>query len=338
MKFSSHIAQNCRRLKSRQCKNVYNIARSSTSYSLRSKQSTLSRSLPRGTWDSHMHVVDPQNFPLDVDAQYTPHPHTLVDAKAFYSALGIKNMVFVQPSIYGNDNSCMLEALKEVGPSRGRAIVGIDPKTTSIETLQEWHGLGVRGARLNFVSVGRELSEIELHREIESYVALLEPLDWVLELFIPMKQLVALEKILPSLDDPFVCIDHFGWPNLPAYDPSRPLDPYSLDGFESLTRLLQRNAWVKLSAPYRLSKDPEIRDLGVIARELIKDHRERVIYATDWPHTRFDNIDPVPFIEKCFEWCADDERRVEKLFRENALELWGAHVVDEDPRPPEKNR
>lgn len=270
-----------------------------------------------------MHVVDPDNFPLDANAQYKPHPHTLADAKAFYSPLGIKNMVFVQPSIYGNDNSCMLEALKKVGPTHGRAIVGIDPTTTSLDTLQEWHSLGVRGARLNFVSVGRELSEVELHKELESYVTLLEPLDWVLELFIPMKQLVALERILPSLEDPAICIDHFGWPTLPPYDPSRQLDPYSLAGFESLTRLLKRNAWVKLSAPYRLSKDSQMSDLGAIGRELIKNHRERVIYATDWPHTRYDNIDPVPFIEKCFDWCGDDERRVEMLFRENAAELWG---------------
>lgn len=270
-----------------------------------------------------MHVVDPDNFPLDANAQYKPHPHTLADAKAFYSPLGIKNMVFVQPSIYGNDNSCMLEALKKVGPRHGRAIVGIDPTTTSLDTLQEWHSLGVRGARLNFVSVGRELSEVELHKELESYVTLLEPLNWVLELFTPMKQLVALERILPSLDDPAICIDHFGWPTLPPYDPSRQLDPYSLAGFESLTRLLKRNAWVKLSAPYRLSKDSQMSDLGAIGRELIKNHRERVIYATDWPHTRYDNIDPVPFIEKCFDWCGDDERRVEMLFRENAAELWG---------------
>lgn len=284
-----------------------------------------------------MHVVDPEAFPLDANAQYKPHPHTLADAKAFYSRLGIKNMVFVQPSIYGTDNSCMLEALREVGPRRGRAVVGIDPATADLDTFKEWNTMGVRGARLNLVSVGRELSEAELHKELESYSVLMDQLDWVLELFVPMKMIVALERILPTLPGLSVCIDHLGWPSLPPYDPSRPLDPYSLVGFESLVHLLGReSAWVKISAPYRLSKDPQMRDLDAIGRELIQRAPEKVIYATDWPHTRFENIDPVPFIEKCLEWCGDDERRVEKLFRENAIEFWGPPwgPVDQDRRPP----
>ena len=113
------------------------------------QKSTLSRPLPKGTWDSHMHVVDPVRFPLAADAQYQPHPHTLADAKTFYSRFGIENMVFVQPSIYGDDNSCMLEALEKLTSRYGCAVVALDPKTIDHHTMEKWHAIAVRGARLN---------------------------------------------------------------------------------------------------------------------------------------------------------------------------------------------
>ncbi|KAI1618957.1 hypothetical protein EDD37DRAFT_292659 [Exophiala viscosa] len=289
-----------------------------------SKQVKISRPLPKGIWDSHMHVVEPEKFPLHPSAKYKPHAHTLADARTFYAQFGIDNMVLVQPSIYANDNSCMLAALRELTPKHGRAVVGLDPHKMDPDTTQKWHALGVRGARVNLVSVEREVSESELRSELQAYARVLKPLDWVLQLYIPLHLAVPLEKIVPDLGVK-VCIDHFGWPSLPEpYDPSQALDPYGLNGFESLVTLLQRNTWVKLSAPYRLSKDPDMRDLDPIGRELIKEARDRVVYATDWPHTRYDDIDSVPFIERCFEWCGADTGLIEKLFRDNAEELWDA--------------
>ncbi|KAK5197330.1 hypothetical protein LTR72_000555 [Exophiala xenobiotica] len=288
------------------------------------KQSRPSRALPNGTWDSHMHVVDPTRFSLAADAKYKPQAHTLEDARAFYSQFGIQNMVLVQPSIYGNDNSCMLEALRDLTPSHGRAVVGLDPNNIDQNTMQKWHNLGVRGARVNLVSVGREVSESELRGELQAYARVLRPLDWVLQLYIPLRLAIPLEKIVPDLGVK-VCIDHFGWPSLPEpYDRSRAVPPYELPGFESLVALLQRNTWIKLSAPYRLSKDPDMRDLDSVGRELIKEAKHRVVYGTDWPHTRFGDVDSVPFIEKCFEWCGTDTGLIEKLFRDNAEELWDA--------------
>lgn len=285
----------------------------------------MSTALPKGTWDSHMHVVDPIRFPLAANAQYTPHPHTLADAKAFYSQFGIENMVFVQPSIYGNDNLCMLEALEELTPKHGRAVVGLDPKTIDRSTMEKWHALGVRGARLNLVSVGRDLNEDDLRAELESYARVLKPFNWVLQLYIPLKLAMLLVNIIPDLGVK-VCIDHFGSPTLPQpFDQSRPVYPYDLPGFASLVNLLQAgNTWVKLSAPYRLSKDPILRDLDRIGKELIIKGGSRLVYATDWPHTRFENIDSVSFMEKCFEWCEGDAGLIDKLFRANAEELWDA--------------
>ncbi|KIW95542.1 uncharacterized protein Z519_04127 [Cladophialophora bantiana CBS 173.52] len=270
-----------------------------------------------------MHVVDPTRFSLTANAQYQPRPHTLADAKAFYSKYGIENMVLVQPSIYGDDNSCMLEALEELTPRHGRAVVGLNPETIDTETLEKWHAIGVRGARLNLVSVSREVNEDELRAELESYAKVLKPFNWVLQLYIPLKLALPLVHIVPDLGVK-VCIDHFGSPVLPQqFDPSVTIYPYDMKGFASLVNLLQNGrTWVKLSAPYRLSKDPEMRDLDPVGRELVIKGADRVVYATDWPHTRFENIDSEPFIEKCYEWCNDDPALIEKLFRSNGEKLW----------------
>lgn len=62
-----------------------------------------------------MHVIDPDDYPLAVDAQ-SPKRHILSDALAFESTIRIKNIVLVQQSIYGNNNGCMLDALRQLGP------------------------------------------------------------------------------------------------------------------------------------------------------------------------------------------------------------------------------
>lgn len=288
----------------------------------------LSRPLPKGTWDSHMHIVEPARFPLAADAQYQPPAHTLADARAFYSRFGIENLVLVQPSIYGTDNSCLLQALHELTPTHGRGVVSLDPSRVDEETLHKWHAMGVRGARVNLVSVGRSPTASELRAELQAYARLLRPLDWVLQLYAPLQLAVALDEILPDLDDVKVCIDHFGSPSLPEPydpDPSSALDPYALPGFAALVRLLHRGrTWVKLSAPYRIARDPDMRDLDPVGRELLKQGPDRVVYATDWPHTRFDHVDSLPFIERCFEWCGHDAGLITKLFRSNAEELWDA--------------
>lgn len=287
----------------------------------------LSDRIPPNSWDSHMHVVDPDNYPLAADAQYTPTPHTLSHALSFYSTIGINNMVFVQPSIYGNDNSCMLDALRTVGPLRGRAVVTFDPPAIFPQTLQEWHAIGVRGVRLNLQSVGKEMDAAELATTLQQYANVIRPFHWVLQLYVPLKMATSLEEIVPDLGVR-VCLDHFGHPLLP--DPAAKElytvsgDPYTLPGFGSLMNLLrQGSTYVKLSAPYRISKQEGQRDLEPLARELLGVAGKRsVVFATDWPHTRFAGLDIRPFVERVLEWCGKDQELKERLFRGNAEDLW----------------
>jgi predicted TIM-barrel fold metal-dependent hydrolase len=268
-----------------------------------------------------MHVVDLE-YPLSSPA-YKPHAASLSDALTAESSLGISNLVFVQPSIYGNDNSCLLEAMESLGPQHARGVVAFDPATISKDELHRWHHIGVRGVRVNLMSTGKTPSSKELSDLLWAYAEVIRPLDWVLQLYLDMENLPSLEDTIPNLGVK-VCLDHFASPWIPPNSKSRaPIDPYDLEGFDSLMSLLrQGNTYVKFSAAYRLSPDPNSKDVEAIAREILRVAHGRAVFATDWPHTRFDGLDIAPYVQQCLDWCDGNSKRVERVFRKNAEELW----------------
>ncbi|KAF2020855.1 hypothetical protein BU24DRAFT_469646 [Aaosphaeria arxii CBS 175.79] len=282
---------------------------------------TIPQRMPNNAWDCHMHVTSPE-YPLASNAAYTPSLHNLQHAMSFEKTIGISNIVLVQPSIYGNDNSCLLDALKALGPAQGRGVVEVDPDTIELSTLEEWHQLGVRGVRLNLKSRDAQFTEAALEDTLKRYAAVVKPLDWVLELFIGMEALPILERVAGDLGVR-LCLAHFGAPKLP--NPGKatyPLDPYELTGFDSLVRLLQGgNTWLKLSAAYRFDTDSEMRGVEAVAYELLKKAGSQIVFASDWPHTRFDGLDVRPFVDRCLQW-TEAAGLTEEVFCRNAQVLW----------------
>ncbi|PVH80488.1 hypothetical protein DL98DRAFT_190845 [Cadophora sp. DSE1049] len=291
--------------------------------------------IPPGAWDSHMHILDPSNHPLSPTAHYTPSPALLPTALKTLSSLHLPNLVLVQPSIYAHDNTCLLSALRTLGPSRARGVVSFDPSLTPLSKLREWHALGVRGVRINLQSVGlgNSLDARELETMLKQYADVIWPLGWVLQLYVPLEMAVVLEGIVPGLGVRVV-LDHFGSPDfsLGSNTVSGDRDPYTIPGFPSLINLLQQgNTFVKISAPYRLiSPNPNQKpnpacqqDLDAIGKELLRvAGMDRVVFASDWPHTRFEGLDIKPFVKTVMEWCDWDEGLIERVFRGNAEVLW----------------
>lgn len=283
----------------------------------------LAARIPKGTWDTHMHVVDPQTFPLDKSAVYTPSPHTIDDARKFLGGLGIHRMVIVQPSVYGNNNACTIDGLKRLGTQNGRAVIQFDPDTTSTEQLKEWHRLGVRGVRLNFKSVGTKPEGTSFAAMLHKYADKIRPMDWVLELYIAMEDIPLLEPIVPDLGGVKICIDHFGHPS--AVSLSTAQSSAVLPGFTSLANLLERdNVWVKVSGPYRLDKNPQHSLVKSLARWILRTRPDRCVFATDWPHTRFEDIDVTIYLEELFNWCEAENVPLRQILVDNAEELFDA--------------
>lgn len=277
--------------------------------------------LPPRSWDSHMHVFEPHSLDSPA-APYHPIPSSLSQALAFESSLGLSNMVLVQPSCYGNDNSYLLSALRQLGDRRARGVVAFDPYTTSPETLQQWHRLGVRGVRINLKSVDATMDRSSFEKLLRCTADAVRALFWVIQLYIPMDLVAWLAEFAHELDVK-ICLDHFGAPDLssPSIDPT---DPYSIPGFQSLVDLLaQGKTYVKFSAPYRVSRDPTLCDLAPLALELLRvAGTTRLVFATDWPHTRFNGLHIAPFVQQCVEWCQHDPTLIERLFQGNAEDLW----------------
>ena len=110
-------------------------------------------------WDCHVHVFGPAaRHPLASRLAYRPPDRSLADLEAVAGPAGIGRIVLVQPSVYGTDNSCMLDALRS-GEGRHRA-VAVVPPDFSRQEFEALHALGVRGIRFNLVSkAGNSLDE-----------------------------------------------------------------------------------------------------------------------------------------------------------------------------------
>src|SRR3954469_6634115 len=106
--------------------------------------------VPPNACDAHHHIYDGR-FPV------SPHWHsgfppgaTVADYRLLQRRLGTTRSVVVQPSTYGADNRCLVDALGQLGPaSRGVAVV--DPSVGDAE-LRALTDAGVRAVRVNFVS------------------------------------------------------------------------------------------------------------------------------------------------------------------------------------------
>ena len=202
--------------------------------------------LPALACDTHLHVFgDPRRYPLSPARGYTPHLCSLGQYRALMQVLGVERAVLVQPSVYGTDNSAMLDALEEAGPAfRGVAVPspGIDDAT-----LQRMHDAGVRGFRLNLVNPA--VLSVENAVAISRRVA---RLGWHMDLQMDLGEegCSGLLELAKRVAIPLV-INHLG--RAPASGAPR-----------ELTSLLERGrCWIKLSAPYRLrSVDGRQREAG----------------------------------------------------------------------------
>jgi predicted TIM-barrel fold metal-dependent hydrolase len=282
--------------------------------------------IPKGSWDSHMHVIgDLTQYPTSKSAVYTPSPHSTIQALSFERSVGVEKMVLVQPSIYEDDNSCLLDTLRFLGTDRSRGVVYFDVDKIDFAQLETWHRLGVRGVRINLKSVERVISDSDFAEELQRYADAIRPFNWVLQLYMPMDKLPLLERIADKLDVT-TCLDHFGCPDMDTWRQSgKPADPSFLDGWASLVKLVSSGrSYVKISAPYRLAKGTEdMAMLEAIFKRLCKEGvgRNRLVWASDWPHTRFEGTDISPFINQLLDWCGEDEELKNLLFRDNAAEL-----------------
>jgi predicted TIM-barrel fold metal-dependent hydrolase len=232
--------------------------------------------VPAGSCDCHVHLFGPHaRYQLARERLYTPDPALTSDLLATLDGAGVARAVLVQPSPYGTDNSCMLDAMAE-HPDRFRGVVVID-STTPDKKLDRMNALGARGARLNLATSGGK-SAAETVRLIDELAAKIASFGWHLQIFATLDAVAAIAPIVPRLPVEVV-FDHMAMAQA-ARGLSQPALSICL-------RLLETGrAWVKLSGTYRVSNDDYGNDdVTALARALIAANGDRVVWASDWPHT-----------------------------------------------------
>jgi len=257
--------------------------------------------------DCHVHVFGPASrFPYAPERAYTPPAASVEQLVSLHDSIGIERVVVVQPSPYGTDNSCTLDAARRLGRC-ARAVVVVDETSD----LDDMHRVGARGIRVNLYTAGENNPAAAL-RALQDAAARAQPLGWHVQVFTTISMIEKLESAIQELAVPLV-VDHFGLPQ------DRKIDP--------LLRLVRRGkVYVKLSATQRFPADPE-----PLARALAEANPARLLWGTDWPHPGgarlpdaiqpFDSVDDRAALARLSAWFPDANLR-RKILVENPARLY----------------
>ncbi len=247
--------------------------------------------VPANACETHSHIYGPFDT-------YPPLPHrkqhvaaSLAAYETLLKRLGFSRGVIVQPSLYGTDNRCTLDAIQTMGLERARG-VAVPEKDITPKTLHALHDAGIRGIRFYLIvddfttddlpTMARKAADMSWHIQIQDDGA------WLTDLAPTLAALPA-----------DVVIDHVG--RTPAengvHDPN----------FQALLRLLENGkTWVKISAPYLQSTagPPTYDDVGDKVRALAAVRPDRLVWAANWPHPNFPP-DGKPEEADCLDVLAD---------------------------------
>ena len=269
--------------------------------------------------DAHFHVFGPEGaYPYEANLRYKPPHAPLTEYLELAKLLGFERFVFVQPSAYGRDNTCMLDAMREIGPARCRGIVDVHEDIADAE-LDKLHALGVRGVRINVSPIhprDDNLRQTMLAR-IEKLDARCHELGWHLDFLLPgwltrqMMPTFAALKVDYSLA-------HMGM-FLAAQGPQQ-------EGFQALLHLLRHGngrCWVKFTGTYRMGTAPTFADVTPMAQALIAAAPDRLIWGSDYPHLSFaDKVGSVQLFNLLADWAPDAATR-QKILTDNPAALFG---------------
>jgi predicted TIM-barrel fold metal-dependent hydrolase len=251
-----------------------------------------------GAWDAHAHVIgDPAAFPFWPGRSYTPEPAPLEAYLAMLDRYGFARGVLVQPSVYGFDNRCLIDALDRAD---GRLFGIVVPSPdASARDLERMHRHGVRGVRCNLINPGGLGLDVAI-----GWQPVLQALGWHVELHIALGDLADLANLCTRIAVP-VIVDHMGRPAPGQIDVASP-------AMRTLIALVRDGmCYVKLSAPYRLSaQPPPWRDVMPLAEAFTQANPHACLWGSDWPHVDTDSrIQTSDVVDALSAWVPDAATR-----------------------------
>jgi predicted TIM-barrel fold metal-dependent hydrolase len=227
--------------------------------------------------------------------------------------------VFVQPSAYGFDNSCMLDSMRELDPAVRRGIIDLDESKTTDKELSNLNAVGVRGIRVNISPIRKPEAGLaaSMLPRIARLTKICKEVGWHLDFLTPGWLVSELMPTLRELPIEF-SVAHMGL--YPAKDgPGQP-------GFQEFLKLVgdgSRRCWVKLTGIYRFSSKPNFADVKPIAQALIAKVPHQLIWGSDFPHLSFhDRVGTIQLYNLLDEWAPDAGMR-KRILADNPARLFG---------------
>ncbi len=236
--------------------------------------------MPGAGWDCHVHVFDGQA--RVAPGHYQPVHRPLADIEALAQHAGFGHLVLVQPSVYGTDNTVLLDALRS-SCGRHRGVVVLEPSVQDT-AFEDMHALGVRGIRFNLVSpvgpAGKGGTE-DIARSFRLLAPRLRALGWHVQWYAHPEDLpfiAGLHRSEVASGVPAV-LDHLAGlhANISANHPA----------WQALSELAALGAWVKLSGWYRLEATAPYEALDKNIQKVPGLFEGRMVWGSDWPHTSF---------------------------------------------------
>jgi 2-pyrone-4,6-dicarboxylate lactonase len=276
--------------------------------------------LPPGVIDCHAHIFGPESkYPYSPARGYTPPDASLETYLDLHKTLGgpngeISRAVLTQPSVYGTDNSCMLDAVDKMD-GKFMAVAAVDEDVTDKE-LEALHARRVRGARVNIVDKGG--MPFDGINAVRKFTERLKDLGWHLEVLIHVHEFENLREVMNSMAVD-VSVGHLGYMKT-----DNGIDHPGFKDFLDLVR--DGNCWVKVSGSYRMTTSPTTpyHDATPFARALINANEDRIIWGTDWPHPAFKGNMPNDgaLMDQLADWAPDVAQR-KKILVTNSENLYG---------------
>lgn len=228
--------------------------------------------MPTGAIDVHAHVMTGAARGVG-GAAYAPFEAPVGQYLDHLDELGLARGVLVTPSVYGRDNTVLLDALVS-HPDRLRGVAVIDPDADDA-ALAELNAAGVRACRVQDRFLGGT--------PVAALPALLErvgPLGWHVEVWADPRE--HRELLRDAAGRGRIVLDHLGLVPAPPVDEPDPAVPL-------LQELLSAgDCWVTLSGAYRLVPGtPEALAAGALRERVaavLAAAPDRIVWGTDWPY------------------------------------------------------
>lgn len=238
---------------------------------------------PPGSCDCHFHVFGDRNlFPVAPNVRsYMPEASVEAMLK-LHKALNIERGVIVGTTAHGTDASMLIDALKRAGPGYRASCHHTVFEERSDQYLDAMDAAGIRGVRFNFLKM---LGYMPTQQQLDRSFAKAAELGWYV-------------KVQPDYNDPLESLAFFENLTIPVVVDhlARASATEGANGpvVHKMTELLKRgNFWLILSNAYKLSSvGPPWDDMLPIMRRFIDAAPDRVLWATDWPHTLHETPPP----------------------------------------------